>query len=200
MKSPSPQSSPFAPGNLALGDIVSFPPDVQHTVRAVVRFPVPYGSVSGFVLLGEFEAAMSIPALQSVPAEVSTPRDRSALEGRHVMTVQEGVTRYWPPHVPAVAGAMGEVKFRVVAVRGQEQPVLICFRGPEPVVFARLHSVWMNDVRVASMGLGPAFDGPAVPRKSGEVQIDTTAPFPVITEPDRVVSEPLRTTPVPAQR
>lgn len=200
MTLPQSSLSPFAPGTLALGDIVSFPPDVQHTVRAVIRFRSPYGSVAGFVLLGEFDAAMSIPALQSVPAEISTPRDPSALDGQQVMLLQEGVTRYWAPHVPAVPGAMSEVKFKVLAVRGQEQPVLMCFRGPEKVVFVRLHSVWMSDVGVASMGLAPALDGPAVARKSGDVQLDTTAPFPLIAEPDRTVSEPLRTVPAPSRR
>jgi hypothetical protein len=160
--------------DLALGDIFTIPGSGSHTVRAVMRLEMPFGAVAGFVVLGEFEIALAIPALQTVPASVCGPRSATALKGKEVQVVAEGAARYWPPHRPAVPGAMTPVKYRVVAVRGQESPVLVCFRGPEPVIFAHGHSVWLSEVVSTPMGLGDALDGEALARRTGEVLIDST--------------------------
>lgn len=185
--------------DIALGDLVTIPDGHAYSVRAVIRFPMPHNSVSGFLILGEFEAALSLPSLQTAPAGLMTPGTPDALKGQQVQVVVEGATRFWPPHIPAVPGAMIDIPYRVLAVRGQEHPVLVCFRGPEVIVFGRSRSVWMSEIGLAAMHLSDALDGPQLARRSGEVLIDTTSPVrPThVPSPAQVPSEPLR---VPAGR
>lgn len=184
-------ASNISQNQLALGDILTIRDGGPMTVRALIQLQLPIGTTAGFVVLGEFELALALPALQSIPASVCIPRDRSALEGKSVQVVAEGATRYWPPHRPAVPGAMTAVKFRVINVRGEDAPVLVCFRGPEPVVFSRSHTSWMQDIAATKMGAGDACDGEALQKQTGEVVVDPTRP--VVPVPSR---QPAREAPV----
>jgi hypothetical protein len=58
---------------------------------------------------------------------------------------------YWAPHLPALSGAMGELLYRVVAIRGSVDPIVIVYRGPEVIVFIRAAYANQDDLKVLYM-------------------------------------------------
>jgi hypothetical protein len=164
--------------SLELGDLLKLPDGRSYTIRSVIRLELNQGLCSGFLLLGEFEAVLTIPATTSAPTQLLSPQNPAILKNVQLRTIAEGVSRFWAPQIPAVAGAMSEMPFRVLAVRGQEHPVLVCFRGPESVVFGRQATLWPSNIQFSAMGVGEAVEGEAVERKTGRVQIERDVPAP----------------------
>jgi hypothetical protein len=127
----------FPLANLELGDVLELPGTAPRTVRGRVSLPVVVGSMSGFLIMGEFDMLLSLPS--DVRERLTTYEDPldylpKELEGAPVAS--EGALNYWSPHVPALSGAMGEVLYRVVSVRGSVDPVVIIYRGRELIVFS----------------------------------------------------------------
>ena len=123
--------------DVALGDVVTLPNGRSLTVRSMVTLATPVGSMSGFLLLGELEMLLSIPPSQNDPLGVYLPVERFPVDESQTRVAAEGAARYWAPHLPAIAGAMGEIRFRVLEVRGSVDPVVVVYRGPDVVVFVR---------------------------------------------------------------
>jgi hypothetical protein len=123
--------------DLALGDIVVLPDGRAMTVRSRVDLPSVVGSMSSFVIAGELEVLLSAPARNDSPILVYVPIDYLPETARNAVVAYEGVTNYWAPHLPGVSGAMGELLFRVVSLRGAIDPIVIVYRGPEVIVFIR---------------------------------------------------------------
>jgi len=122
-----------------LGDIVTLPDGRHGTVRAIERkLHVRVGSMSGFLLVGEVGPSallLSVPGAPDGPVAVYTPIDHIPAHAANAKVVCEGVVSYWAPHLPNLTGAMGELGFKVCAVRGTVDPMVILWRGPERVVF-----------------------------------------------------------------
>lgn len=120
--------------DLKLGDLIIFPDGRRMSVRATAAFPTPVGSASGFFLLGEFEGLLASPTRQGFPLlwYVRRPGLPSAGAPRC-----EGAVRYWAPHLPAVASAMGEVYYQTFEVPASVDPEIVVFRSKEPVRFVR---------------------------------------------------------------
>jgi hypothetical protein len=124
-------------GALALGDVLVLPDGRAMTIRAQVDLPFPAGSMAAFTILGEMDALLSTPASANQPLVVYVPIDYLPEAAANARVVAEGATNYWAPHLPALQGAMGEVLYRVVLVRGSVDPIVIVYRGPEVIVFIR---------------------------------------------------------------
>lgn len=134
-----------------LGDVVVLPDGRALTVRSRVDLPVQIGSINGFVLMGELEALLGFPPLDADPFLVYQPVPYLPVDPSRCRLAAEGVTRYWAPHLPAASGAMGEVAYRVLEVRGQLDPVVIVYRSSEMVVFVRTAIAFGNDLKVLAM-------------------------------------------------
>lgn len=134
-----------------LGDVVVLPDGRAMTVRGRVGLPTPVGSMSGFLIGGELEVLLSLPTLIESPIAVYVPIDYLPESAAKARTVYEGAMRYWAPHLPALTGAMGELLYRVVAVRGSVDPIVIVYRGPEVIVFIRASYADGRDLRVLYM-------------------------------------------------
>lgn len=130
---------------MRLGDIVETA-DASHTVRAVIDLPVPVGAIERFIVLGELDRVLGVP-LGGDPLGVFFRCPRLPDPAR-CRSVCEGATAYWAPHLPARSGAMGELLWRVLAVRGQLDPVLVLYRAGEPVPFQRAEGLPAARVRV----------------------------------------------------
>lgn len=139
---------------IALGDVIVLPDGRAMTARAKVSLPEPVGSMSGFVIGGELEALLSLPSRVESPVLVYVPIDYLPEAANKARTVYEGAMRYWAPHLPALTGAMGELLFRVVALRGSVDPIVIVYRGPEVVVFIRASQAGVDDLQVLRMARG----------------------------------------------
>jgi hypothetical protein len=137
--------------DLALGDVITLPEGRSLTVRSVVQLVVPVGSMSGFVLLGELELLLSIPTSELDQLGVYLPVERFPVPHEQTRVAAEGAARYWSPHLPAIAGAMGEVTYRVLDVRGSLDPVVVVYRGPDVVVFMRTGGLDTNALRLLRM-------------------------------------------------
>jgi hypothetical protein len=136
---------------IELGDVIVLPDGRAMTARAKVSLPEPVGSMSGFVIGGELEALLSLPTMAESPVLLYVPIDYLPEAAAKARTVYEGAMRYWAPHLPALTGAMGELLYRVVAVRGSIDPIVIVYRGPEVIVFIRASYVDPRDLRVMRM-------------------------------------------------
>jgi hypothetical protein len=141
----------LALADIALGDVVCLPDSRSLTVRSVVQLAVPVGSMSGFVLLGELEMLLSVPTSDADPLGVYLPVERFPVPEDYTRVAAEGAARYWAPHLPAVAGAMGEILFRVLEVRGAVDPIVVVYRGPDVVVFIRTGHMSSNVLRILRM-------------------------------------------------
>jgi hypothetical protein len=137
--------------DLALGDVLTLPDGRAHTVRSIVQLVVPVGSMSGFVLLGELEMLLSMPASIRDPLGVYLPVERFPVPEAHTRIAAEGAARYWAPHLPAIAGAMGEILYRVIEVRGSLDPIVVVYRGPDVVVFVRTGEMDVTTLRLLRM-------------------------------------------------
>lgn len=137
--------------HLALGDVVVLPDGRGMTVRARVDLPAPVGSMNGFVIAGELEVLLSAPTRNESPVLVYVPIDYLPEAAERARTAYEGVMNYWAPHLPALSGAMGELLYRVVSIRGSVDPIVIVYRGPEVIVFIRAAYANGDDLRVLYM-------------------------------------------------
>lgn len=154
--------------HVELGDIVVLPDGRAMTVRARVTLPSPEGSMAGFLICGEMEILLSTPSFTSGPVNVYVPIDYLPESAAKARTVCEGAASYWAPHLPAMSGAMGEILYRVVEVRGSIDPIVIVYRGPEVIVFIRATYARSCDLQVLAMSrhTGPETD---VTRHAGVV-------------------------------
>jgi len=137
--------------DIELGDVIVLPDGRAMTARAKVSLPSPVGSMSGFIIGGELKALLSLPTVNESPVLVYVPIDYLPEAAAKARTVYEGAMRYWAPHLPALSGAMGELLYRVVAIRGSVDPIVIVYRGPEIIVFIRATYAHAKDLRVMYM-------------------------------------------------
>ena len=137
--------------NIELGDVIVLPDGRAMTARAKVSLPSPVGSMSGFIIGGELEALLSLPTMSESPVLVYVPIDYLPESAAKARTVYEGAMRYWAPHLPALSGAMGELLYRVVLIRGSVDPIVIVYRGPEIIVFIKASYAHARDLRVLYM-------------------------------------------------
>lgn len=133
-----------------LGDIVVLPDGRGLTARSKVVLPSVVGSMAGFVLCGELEVLLSIPTSATAPINVYVPVDYVP-ELASSRTVHEGAASYWAPHLPSITGAMAEILYRVVEIRGSVDPVVIVYRGVEVIVFIRTTFAHPSDIKVLYM-------------------------------------------------
>jgi hypothetical protein len=157
--------------SLALGDIVTLADGRSLTVRAHVALTLPVGVMAGFILLGEMELLLSVPAIAGAPFAVYLPVERFPSSPQHARSAAEGATRYWSPHLPALGQAMGEVFYRVVEVRGTTDPVVIVYRGPEAIVFVRSGFTWGGELDIVAMPRDPANEDVDVVRHAADVSV-----------------------------
>lgn len=169
-------TSPAPIARRSLGDIVVLPPDKHHTIRATVNLPYPAGSMAGFVILGEMNCLLSVPSEMSAPIEIYDRTDHLPASAQTSRIVVEGAMNYWAPHLPALQRAMGEVLYRVILVRGQIQPIVIVYRGPEVIVFQRSAVIDPSTVSIIEM------------RRESTDHILVTRHSAVVTTPVRVPS------------
>jgi hypothetical protein len=168
----TPGSNPLA--DVALGDIIQLPDRRSLTARARVTLPTPSGTMAGFVIVGEMEALLSVPAFSANPILIYDPvpeLPRGATTGR---VACEGATNYWAPHLPALQGAMGEILYRVVELRGSINPIVIIYRGAEVIVFIMSSSADAQDINVLTM------------RRFDTSDIEVTRHAGIVTTPERV--------------
>ncbi len=171
--------------NIELGDVVDVTGGGSHTVRAVVLLPGPAGSLIGFLILGEFESLLGLPlsveepvlvyqALDYIPEEVNTGR-----------VAWEGAFNYWAAHLPAMQQAMGELKYRVILMRGKVDPAVIIYRGNEVIVFLRTGQREAREFSVLRMTRGIDASAPLTRHSS------TVRPRPLVPlrAPDEVPAE-----------
>lgn len=135
-----------------LGDVAVLPDGRAETVRAKVTLVDQAGALAGWVLCGEMTAVLGSPAGDRGPVSLYVPTDVLPAPEADCQEVASGVTRYWAPHLPAVSGAMAEMAWRVVQVRGSVDPIVICWRGPEPVIFVRATTLDPATLRFLWMG------------------------------------------------
>lgn len=127
--------------SLELGDIVALPDGRELTVRAVERrLSQNVGNMAGWVLAGEVGPAatlLAIPAEPNGDIVLYTPLEDVPPHARTARTVIEGVVSYWAPHLPNLSGAMGELGYKVCALRASREPMVLLWRGRELVVFVK---------------------------------------------------------------
>ena len=152
--------APSAPTTeVALGDILRLPPAGHaHTVRGVARLVQPTGPLAGFVVVGELHHLLGTPAHPGAPAILYSPLRGPSAPPARFQSLVEGVLNYWAPHLPPQQAAMAELAFRVIAVRGRLEPVVIVYRGDEAVVFVRSADLDLAQVRVTPVPRAPARD------------------------------------------
>ncbi len=131
---------------LELGDLAVLPDGRPMSVRTKVTLPTPTSTMSGFVMCGEFEALLAIPATTGADVDYYVPvKD---LPAGALTTHAEGVANYWAPHLPSVQGAMAEVLWRVAVSTSTPDPTVIVWRGPEPVIFAKADSFPQDELGI----------------------------------------------------
>lgn len=173
-----------------LGDVVMLPDGRALTARIKVDLPGPVGSMSSFVVCGEMEILLSVPATPNAPFNIYVPVDYFPGSLEHAQTRYEGAASYWAPHLPGITGAMAEVLYRVVEVRGSVDPVVIIYRGAEFIVFIRTSYAFGSDLKVLHMPRSDANDYDVV-RHAGIVD----APVAVPQQEPRHLPTPAKTKP-----
>lgn len=156
---------------LALGDIVTLDDGRTMSVRSKVEIAIPVGAMAGFVLLGELEMLLSIPALSGAPLAIYLPIERFPVPADHSRSAAEGAARYWAPHLPALGQAMGEIYYRVIEIRGTADPAVIIYRGPEAVVFVRTGYTFTDALDVLALPRDAANEHVPVERHVAEVDV-----------------------------
>lgn len=174
-----------------LGDVVTVADGRSLTVRARAQLPAPVGTMSGFVLCGECEALLSVPPSPRSPIGLYAPLNYVPAALASARPVYAGAVSYWAPHLPADAGAMGELKFRVAEPPGQVDPLVIVWRGNESVVFCHYGEADPSTLEVLSMSR-PAADVEVAKRRSSIVTAPHTAPAPAPTPLHAPAPEPAR--------
>lgn len=160
---------------LELGDIITGPNRSSYTIRAKALLNPPVGPMAGFVLAGEMEALFSIPCSQNGPISFYVPIDYIPVDRELCTSAAEGVARYWSPHLPAHGGAMGEVQFRVLTVRGSIDPIVLIYRGDELIVFIRASLIDREQLKVDRMDRSTALEA-GTQRHSGLVRDSQRVP------------------------
>ena len=142
-------------GALALGDILEMPDGRRMSVRAYERqLAVTVGGIGGFVLAGEIGpecTLLGLPGDPGVAVSLYAPMENVPSWARDASERVEGVVSYWASHLPGLAGAMGELGYKVFSVRGQIEPMIILWRGKEMVVFVKGGSASANAFSVARL-------------------------------------------------
>lgn len=172
----SDEERPLPLAHVALGDIVTLPDGRQMTVRAAARLAVPIGSLAGFVVCGELDVVLTTPATPDSPVNLYLPVDQIPGLAQRAQTAAEGATRYWAPHLPALRGAMGELLYRILEVRGSIHPVILVYRGQEVIRFVRASDLDPQQMRVMYMDRSSANDVDVV-RHSATVATRAAAPL-----------------------
>ena len=134
--------------DVELGDILSLPDGRAVTARGRAMLPEPVGPLAGFVVVGELEGVLGIPAHPRGSLLVYQQVKGLPVPLERWRTACEGALRYFPPHLPGVPTALGELIYRVVEIRGWVDPVICLWRGSELVLFARAHTINPHEVRV----------------------------------------------------
>ena len=168
---------------VALGDLVALPDGRRLSVRSRVSLPLPEGSMAGFVICGELEVLLSMPAQHGAPFGVYIPIPYLPESASDAKVVFEGVTSYWAPHLPSSSGAMGELAWRVLRVRNALDPLVAVYRGSELVVFVKASEASGGDLSVRYMPRPGEQDAPVV-RHSALIG----APAPTL-QPQRSLSD-----------
>lgn len=168
---------------LELGDIVTLPDGRQLTVRALERHLTPtVGTMAGFVLGGEVgpqATLVSIPSGPDGPVTLYTPLDYIPAHARDARAVTEGVVSYWAPHLPNLSGAMGELGYKVCAVRGQIDPMVVLWRGRERIIFVRSAVASVADLEFLCMARDPSATEVDQERHAARVTSPAQVPVPV---------------------
>jgi len=181
---------------VALGDIVTLPDGRKLTARARVSLPSPCGSMTGFIIAGELDVLLSLPPSVYQPIGVYVHTPKLPVPESRCRTVWKGAARYWAPHAPAVGGAMGELLYRVLEVRGQVDPIVLIYRGAEMIIFIKSSYAYPQDLDVMAMDRGvdnelPVMRFAAVVREDSTPHTLPTAP-PVYQPVGAPVREPAR--------
>jgi hypothetical protein len=137
--------------HVQLGDVIILPDRRAMTARGRVTLETPIGSMAGFIICNDLEILLSTPATTSGPVNVYVPINYMPHAREHLSEAARGVFSYWAPHLPAISGAMGELGFRVFKVRGSVDPVVLVYRGQEPIVFVRASFTHADDLEVLCM-------------------------------------------------
>jgi hypothetical protein len=170
---------------IQLGDIVVLPDGRGLTTRAKVELPGSVGSMAGFVIAGEMEVLLSNPPSSASPVNVYVPINYFPFDQATCREAYRGVTRYWAPHLPALGGAMSEIRYRVVEVPGSVDPVVLVYRGQELIVFIRSSMAWSKDVNILHMDR-PQNNEAHITRYSSTVDQPAPVPMPTPVEvPER---------------
>lgn len=103
--------------------------------------PMALGSMGGFVICGELEAMLSVPAWPEAPVLAYRPVATLPSEARAARAVFEGACNYWAPHLPGQRQGMGELQYKVLELPGEVDPVVIVWRSREAVIFLRGESI-----------------------------------------------------------
>lgn len=166
----------------ALGDLVELPDGRSATVRAVMaRLSHPVGPMSGFVLAGEIgpqAVLLGLPAVVGGQVLVYAALDRVPAHAMDAVEVTSGVMTYWAPHLPGMSGAMGQLGFKVCAVRGQNEPMVLVWRGRELVVFVLAGVCSPAEVSVQAL------------RRDSATEAPVTRVAAAVTTPDRATPAP----------
>lgn len=86
-------------------------------------------------MLGEHRRVVGVPRHVEAPYVTFSP---SPTLPEWVMLGDElvsGAVAYWAAHLPGDAGGMGEIYWRLAAVRNAPDPLLVTFRSQEPTVW-----------------------------------------------------------------
>lgn len=138
-------------GNLRLGDIVVLPDGTSTTARGKTVFEIPVGTMAGFIICGELKVLLGSPNTEEAPVNIYVSIDQFPSALNRARVAAEGAMRYWAPHLPSLGGAMGELTYRVLQIRGSSDPVVIIYRGDEAIVFIRATQVNRKDLRIFPM-------------------------------------------------
>jgi hypothetical protein len=144
--------------DIALGDIVTIAGSHSYTVRAHAVWPTPIADLSGFVLLGELDMILGIPA-SGRPIDMYLPVTRFSVTSSVLQSVSEGAVRYWPPHMPSHGGVMAELLYRLLASTDRSDTGFIMYRSSEAVVFQRTTGLPYEHVQTSRMTRG-SVEGP----------------------------------------
>lgn len=152
-----------------LGDVVRFPDGRSLTTRARAQLPGPAGSMSGFVVCGELAAMLAVPATAEDPVLLYVPVRTAPETIKSARQMYAGACRYWAPHLPGLATAMGELGWRIAMVAGSVDPVVVTFRSDEPTVWMKASLLRREDLAFLPLARVDESRQPTVERSTGWV-------------------------------
>lgn len=164
--------------SLALGDLITLPDGRVLPIRALEQqFAHDVGPLRGFALLGEIgpECMMlAIPTAVGTPLPVYSPLKDVPAGTPALREIISGVVSYWPPHLPGYKAAMGELGYKVFAVRGTVDPLIMMWRGRELVVFVKSGTVDPSSILVEHLSRKSGVD-PQIRRYAATVTNPSSA-------------------------